>query len=72
MKNIACCLLILSSLQAFGQSFDISGNILEEDGSAMAFATAVLLNPADSTLVYYGISNDEGFFEIKNIPTIFP
>ena len=59
--------MILFSVQAFGQSYTISGNILEEDGSAMAFATAVLLNPSDSTLEYYGISNDDGFFEIKNI-----
>ena len=67
MKNIAAFLLFLVSIPAFSQSHSISGNILREDGTALAFATAVLLNPADSTMVYYGISNDQGGFEIRNI-----
>ena len=61
--------LILSSLvfNVFGQISNLSGEISDEKGQAMPSATVVLLNPVDSTMVYFGISSDNGHWEVKNI-----
>lgn len=45
----------------------LSGNLFDKDGNPLLYATAVLLDPNDSTMSYYGISNLDGKFEIKNI-----
>jgi hypothetical protein len=52
---------------AFAQTFPLSGDVFSGDGSPVAFSSVVLLNPKDSTMQYFGISNKEGHFEIKNI-----
>lgn len=60
-------MLLLAAFDLHAQSLSVSGKILAAGGSPLAFATAVLLDPADSTLVYYGISDDDGSFGIRNI-----
>jgi hypothetical protein len=49
------------------QSWPLTGYVLSEDNSPLVYSTVVLLNPADSTMQFYGITNPEGKFEIKNI-----
>ncbi len=63
------CLLLLISLcpvAALAQQ-NLKGSIFDNQGKALPFATAALLHPADSTLAYFGISNELGAFEIKNV-----
>lgn len=43
------------------------GDIFGEDGKPLVFSTAVLLNPVDSTMEFYAVTNGQGHFEIKNI-----
>jgi hypothetical protein len=45
----------------------LTGKILDEGGSPLAYATVTLLNPVDSTLQFFGVTNDEGVFLIKSI-----
>ncbi|MFC1492832.1 outer membrane beta-barrel protein [candidate division KSB1 bacterium] len=45
----------------------ITGRIINENGEALIYATAVLLNPADSTAQYWGVADKEGKFEIKYV-----
>lgn len=45
----------------------IKGTVFNEENEPLANATAVLLNPADSIMKYFGITNKEGYYEIKNI-----
>ena len=61
--------LILLSLaySAQGQERSLSGNVTDSKGSALPYATAVLLHPTDSTMEYYGITNKDGWFEIRNV-----
>jgi len=61
--------IILSSivLSGFGQISNLSGEVTDENGQAMPAATVVLLNPSDSTMMYFGISTDKGHWEVKNI-----
>ncbi len=53
--------------EAHAQSFSYKGIVLDEKGNALAFATIALLDPSDSTLALYAVSNSNGNFEVKNI-----
>jgi len=59
--------LLLISISLFAQQSTIKGNLYDNEGEPLLYATAVLLNPDDSTMSYYGITNHQGYFEIKNI-----
>ena len=52
---------------AFGQTVSVSGEILNEKGQPLSSAAAVLLNPADSTLLYFSITGNNGVFEMRNV-----
>lgn len=65
MKRILALILLLNSSTIFAQS--LSGNLIDEEGNPIVYATAVLLNPIDSTMSYYGITDEDGLFVIKNI-----
>ncbi len=55
------------SYTGFSQKSEISGDLFSKEGKPLLYATAVLLNPEDSTLAYFGITNTTGHFEINNI-----
>lgn len=67
MKQIIFIYLLLFSTVVIAQQTNIKGDLFDEEGIPLIYATAVLLHPADSTMAYYGITNTEGHFEIKNI-----
>ncbi|MFZ5432007.1 MAG: outer membrane beta-barrel protein [Bacteroidota bacterium] len=60
---IFSCLISLG----FAQTWPLTGEVITEDQSPLVYATVVLLNPADSTMQAYGITNRDGKFDIKNI-----
>ncbi|MBA3704378.1 MAG: outer membrane beta-barrel protein [Bacteroidetes bacterium] len=66
MKAILLYLSLFFSLCVSAQN-SINGNVLDEKATPLPFATVALLHPEDSTLAFFGISNTDGFFEIKNI-----
>lgn len=65
MRKLFALILLLSSTAAFAQT--LTGSLLDEEGNPLIYATAVLLNPADSTMAYYGISDEDGIFLMKDI-----
>ncbi len=67
MKNLVFLLLLLTSVTVQAQLQSITGNLFDNEGNPLLYATAVLLDPADSTMLYYAISDMDGAFEIKNI-----
>jgi len=67
MKKYVLILVLFSSLLSFAQQNILKGNLVDEKGNPLLYATAVLLYPTDSTLAYYGITNSKGLFEIRNI-----
>lgn len=67
MKKIAALYLLFLSTFSLAQQTSVKGDLYDEKGNPLQYATAVLLYPADSTMAYYGISNESGHFEIKNI-----
>ncbi|MBE0676928.1 MAG: outer membrane beta-barrel protein [Bacteroidales bacterium] len=60
-------LLLLLPLLASGQTSTVTGFIGDEAGKPLPSATTVLLNPVDSTMRYFGVTNTSGVFELKNV-----
>lgn len=62
---LVLCLIPPSPASAQGNA--VHGNIFDTGGDPLAYATAVLLNPADSTLLSYAISDERGAFRIPSV-----
>mgnify|MGYP006106644341 FL=1 len=58
--------IIVFSVISYGQE-SIKGRIIDEKGEPIGFTSVVLLQPSDSTMKYFGVSNYEGKYEIKRI-----
>lgn len=67
MRSIFVLFFLLVSGTVFSQSYTLKGEILDDKGKPLSSAAAVLLNPADSTLLYFSISGANGGFEMRNI-----
>jgi Outer membrane protein beta-barrel family/CarboxypepD_reg-like domain len=66
-KVIIILFLVFSQLNLFSQNFSLIGDVFNDKGEPLAFSSVVLLNPSDSTMEFFGITNSEGHFSIKNI-----
>jgi hypothetical protein len=66
MKAIILFLSFLMPLAAFAQTNSVAGDVLDEKGGGLGYATVALMNPADSTLAFFGITNVGGHYEIRN------
>lgn len=58
---------IVWSTKLFAQQQTLHGIVVDESGVALSYVSAAMLEPADSTLAFFGISDSEGAFEIKNV-----
>ena len=67
-KFLLAIFLLLTQL-AFAQKFTIKGQVIDSANSALPASTVMLLSQKDSTLVNFGVSDRNGFFEVKNINT---
>jgi hypothetical protein len=60
-------LMIVAGFTAQAQKVSIKGQVVDTLSNAMPSATVMLMNPKDSSLVNFGVSDSKGFFEIKNV-----
>jgi hypothetical protein len=60
-------LMLFSATFTWSQTHSLSGEVLDEKGKPLSFSSVLLLNPADSTLQFFGITNQQGLFDIKAI-----
>ena len=67
MKFYLYSIAFLFSNILYGQT-SLSGVVQGESGDGLTNATVVLLNPEDSILVKFGITDLDGKFEIQDIP----
>jgi len=58
---------ILLSSSTFAQKFVITGQVLDTLSNPLSSATVMLLNPKDSSLVNFSVSDARGVFEMKNV-----
>lgn len=67
MRTLLFLLLLLLAGLLHAQTGTVTGLVNDENGTPMPAATAVLLNPADSTMKYFGVTNPKGIFELKSV-----
>lgn len=68
MKAIVLLLIACMGLQGVNaQQCTLGGHVKDSGGKPLSFATVALLQPSDSTLSYFGITDDDGAFLIKAI-----
>lgn len=66
-KFLFTAILIGIAWMGFAQTFTLSGDVYGDDGNPLAYSSVVLLDPADSTMQAFGITNKAGEYLIKNI-----
>jgi len=67
MKKLVIVILWLFNISVSAQQTNLKGDLFDKEGGPLLYATAVLLNPGDSTMAFYAITDHQGHFEIKNI-----
>jgi hypothetical protein len=69
MKKLYVLLLLIGFTVSVsvGQKFSIKGQITDSLSGPLPSSTVMLLNPKDSSLVNFGVSDVKGSFEIKNV-----
>lgn len=46
---------------------DLTGRILDNENEPLPFVTVVLMQPQDSIMKFFGVTNNEGIFQIKRV-----
>lgn len=67
MKKLLMVATLFISLSSVAQKFTIKGQLVDSVGQSLPGATVLLLNPSDSSLVNFSVSDPQGNFEIKNV-----
>lgn len=69
MKNLTTVLIwvLLSLGGAYGQTFKITGKVVDEQNQVIPYANILLLKATDSTFVQGSSANEEGFFELLQV-----
>lgn len=67
-RNILLLLsFIFLSHWSLAQKFTIKGQVTDTLASPMPSSTVMLLNPKDSSLINFGVTDAKGLFEMKNV-----
>ncbi len=67
MRTVIAIAFLAIFGRAYGQTYILKGDILDEKAQPLASAAAVLLNPSDSTLLYFSVTGNNGRFEMRNV-----
>ncbi len=67
LRNVYLVVLFLSTTFIWSQTFNVSGEIKDENNNPLAYANILLLKTQDSTIVSGTTSNEEGKFVFNNI-----
>jgi len=66
-KTLILLFITFSSLLIKAQMAELRGTLTDEKKSPLPYATVTLMRPSDSSLLYYGITNLSGTYEIGKI-----
>ncbi len=70
MKRLLTLAFVITSFfttKTFAQNIEISGYLMDTEGLEVPFATVMLLNESDSTLLEYAISGSDGHFIFRSV-----
>ena len=66
-RTLFSVIFLISALFVGAQTYTINGKVTDPEHGGLPNATVLLLNPADSTMINYGLSNMYGDFSIPNV-----
>ncbi len=66
-KRLVLIILSLALAGPLLAQHALTGTVSDEQGKALGYATVALLNPSDSILNYFGVTDNKGSFRIRNI-----
>jgi hypothetical protein len=67
MKWIAIIALAFLPMFAGAQTYNLQGQVTDSESAPIIYATVSLLQPADSTLAFFAITNEQGAFSVQGI-----
>jgi hypothetical protein len=67
MKTVLTTFTLMLCLGAFAQQNILQGEVLNEKAKPLAYSSVVLLNPKDSTMEFFGVTNLQGKYLIRGI-----
>src|SRR6056297_3946039 len=69
MKNLTTIVLLVFFTIGgmYGQTFTITGKVVDEQNQIIPYANILLLQAADSTFVQGSSANEEGYFELSEV-----
>ena len=69
MKNLTSIVLLVSFTicGAYGQTFTITGKVVDEQNRVVPYANILLLEAVDSTFVQGSSADEEGFFKLTGV-----
>jgi hypothetical protein len=67
MKALFTTVFLTVYISVYGQSYTIKGELLNEVAAPLPSAAAVLLDPSDSTLLYFSVTGNDGRFLMTNV-----
>ena len=67
MRTVLILAFLFAAAAINGQTFQVKGDILDENAEPLPSATVFLLSPVDSTMIYFAVAGNNGMFEINNI-----
>lgn len=66
IRLLSCTMLMLWTIQTQAQNISLSGQVTDSVGVVLPSATVVTLNAADSLLIGFSFTDDDGYFKIKD------
>ncbi len=67
LRFLIFTLIFFRLSNSYGSQYMLSGKVFDQDARPLEFSTVTLLDPQDSTLRFFGITDREGSFLIRNI-----
>ena len=67
MKSVFTLFLVGFWVISWSQTSQIEGKVQDEENIGLPSATVVLLQPTDSVMKYFAITDGQGGFVIKNV-----
>ncbi len=67
MKLLFTVFLFSLAFLSFAQSYTIQGEVYGDDGVPLVYSSVILMNPSDSTMEAFGITNKSGEYNIQNL-----
>ncbi len=66
-KKVSVLILVLALAAPILAQHKLTGRVGDRQEEPLSYATVALLNPMDSILIYFGVTDDQGTFKIANI-----